>query len=487
MNIKSMLLILFLLGVAHSLTLSAREVEPNESPDTASPLINENVGQTASLYEVGDLIRRVENGVQILPSPPAFYAIQDDYDFYYFDAQIAGVVPVTFYCNAAVAAGDWQIDVIDRDGLTDQAGYGVNYTQCRDTIAGGFKFEINAIVPGRYFILVRGPLWRPAPPSESTTTRGGVEITRVDTTIASVGGDISLSDYRLKVDASYRPTPLTTVVTGQISSLLDADYYSVHADQAGRIPVAFSCNNSVNSTTPGDWIVQTYDPNRYLISSYHVNFTQCREETVGGAGAFAFDVEAAGAGDYLIEVRGPDNITGSTATGVLDVSDYQLKILDANPQTLRFDSALRIRQYTNGQIASFTDKDYYYVEAKRKSNIQMAFACNRSVGGNWTIQVYDGSYNLQSSFPVATQQCCGGVVGTACSKRKIFNFNIKAPAAGKYYVVVGGPNYTVTGGVLTPVLGSLDQTNYLIGKGAYLVRPQISDSIPTPPNTASGP
>jgi hypothetical protein len=490
MKIKSMLLILFLLGAAHSLPLQAREVEPNETPETASQLINENVGQTQSLYEVGDLIRRVDNGVPVFPSPPAFYAIQDDYDFYYFDAQIAGIIPVTFSCNAAVGDGVWQVDVIDRDGITSQSGYGIDYTQCRDTISGGFRFEINAIALGRYYILVRGPLWRPAPPTETTVTVGGVQTTRVDTTIASRGGTISLSDYRLKVDASYRPIPLTTTVTGQISSLLDADFYSVHADETGRIPIAFSCNNSINSAAPGDWIIQTYNPNRYLLSSYPVNFSQCREEAVGGAGAFLFDIVASGAGDYLIEVRGPDNITGSTASGALDNSDYQLKILDVNPQTQQFQEfqdALKIRKYVSEQISSYTNKDYFYVEAKRKSNIPMAFACNRSLGGNWTIQVYDGAFNLQSNYPVSTQQCCGGVNGNSCSKRNIFNFNVKAQAAGKYYVVVGGPNYTVTGGVLTPVSGTLDQSNYLLGKSAYLVRPQVSNSTSTPPNTASGP
>jgi hypothetical protein len=489
MNIKSILLVFILMCVCAG-HLLAREVEPNDTPEEASPLINENIGQTGSFYFVGEIIRRVDNGVQVIPpaGSSSFFDIQDDYDYYYFDAQTVGLVPITFYCNTSTI-GTWQVSVHNKDGVTTQSIYGVNYTQCRDSISGGFKFIINANTPGRYYVLIRGPL-HTENTIDTQVTVGTVTIQRTETTIATVGGDIQADDYLLKIDASYRPTPIITSATGQINSITDNDFFSVHADSAKTLSVAFSCNNSIASPQAGDWIIRTYTPNRYLISSYAINFSQCREESVGGSGAFVFDINATGAGDYLIEVRGPDISPGAIISGTIDNSDYQLSILSENPTALLFDNANRIKTIGHGQISSLRDKDYFYVDANKQKRIPMAFACNGSTNGNWILQVYDKEQHLQSTYPVSTQQCCGNISTATqeCSKRKIFNFKIDAAAAGRYYVVVSGPEYSISGGTINPINGTLDQSNYALGKSGYLFRSPVSASTTSGgSNTGSNP
>jgi hypothetical protein len=469
MNIKSILLV-FILMCACAGHLLAREVEPNDTPEEASPLINENIGQTDSFYFVGEIIRRVDNGFVVIDY------VQNDYDYYYFDAQAAGLIPVTFYCNTSTV-GVWQVSVYNKDGVTPQSGYGVDYTQCRDSISGGFKFQINATTPGRYYVLIRGPLFT-VDTTDSQVTVGTVSIQRTETKVATIGGDIQLADYLLKIDASYQPTPIISNATGQINSIADDDFFSVHADSAKTLSIAFSCNNSIASPQPGDWTIHTYTPNRYLISSYAVNFSQCREESVGGAGAFVFDINATGAGDYLIEVKGPDISPGAIISGSVDNSDYQLSILSENPTALLFNNASRIKTIGHGQISSLRDKDYFYVDASKRMRIPMAFACNASTDGNWILQVYDKEQHLQSSYPVKTQQCCGNISTATqeCSKRKIFNFKIDASSAGRYYIVVSGPEYSISGGNINAINGTLDQSNYSLGKSRYLFRPPVSSS-----------
>ncbi|MFZ4710373.1 MAG: hypothetical protein ACOYMH_11095 [Zwartia sp.] len=215
--------------------------------------------------------------------------------------------------------------------------------------------------------------------------------------------------------------PLTqgVVLTGQLSSATDQDWYAVTAASAGTITMNFATPDIVSGA---GWGYSIRDAANNTLSA-----ALCIEgESCGGRNARTLRAGIPAAGTYYLVVEMGQNkygvntasylISATTTTGVaaieMEINNSSTTATPITPGTV-----------LTGQLSSATDQDWYAVTAASAGTITMNFLTEGVPNAGWKYSIRDAANNILSAA------IC--INGASCSK-----LSAGISAAGTYYLVV---------------------------------------------------
>jgi len=312
----------FLVTLIGPVTLNAaqREWEPNNTPEEAS-------GNTFSKLDISDQIvgqlfdtdidyfyvdvypDSKQPGIPIyfgcnlsLPKPKVLERIkQDDGSYLYTWVEVDVYWKIDYYYSASGFGNDMVL----------QSSYQVSSDYCKQNAAdikGPFRFQMNTVNPGRYYVSITGN-------------------TDLDLSGKATG---PLSDYTLwavtKIipdmpepnDGKLEATRLrrNQRMTGQLASMYDQDWFYLKVGNGSprKAQARFRCEGAQDSDS---YYVSWYDPNVVQQASYKVPAINCKEQT------FNFNMRTRAVGNYYVVVTPPPGPAGTEAFGN---SDYLVKV-----------------------------------------------------------------------------------------------------------------------------------------------------------------
>lgn len=275
------------------------EMEPNDGTVEAFPMSAGNAvtGQLSSMF---------------------------DQDWFYFDNDVsvntAKKIPYSFTCPGQTGK-TFFLSAYNVNGVL-QVNYEVAAAQCSG--AGGFNFTIDAPTTARYYVDVASPTFSDA----SLFTQSDYSLvvalkgnTPDGQTVTKVRKDGELEPNEDRINAY--PIPSTGIVTAQLSTASDLDYYYIDnnlaSNPAGSVPIYFKC--TVDAASGAGFVISAFNSAGLLQNSYAVNAAQCSTGT-GGAGPYRFELLTPTTDRYYVAVAGP----GTSGAGAFSDRNYELSL-----------------------------------------------------------------------------------------------------------------------------------------------------------------
>ncbi|MFM8442261.1 MAG: hypothetical protein ACKN9W_02840 [Methylococcus sp.] len=301
------------------------EWEPNNTPEEAN-------GNTFSKLDISDQI--------------VGQLFTADIDYFYVDvypgSKQAGI-PVYFGCNLSLPkpkvlertqlpdgsyVTSWvEVDVYWKieyyysasgfgNDLVLQSSYEVSSDYCKQNAAdikGPFRFQMNTVNPGRYYVRITG--------NTDLNLSGKATGPLSDYTLWAVTRIIP--DMPEPNDGKLEATRLrrNQRMTGQLASMYDQDWFYLKVGNGSprKAQARFRCEGAQDSDI---YYVSWYDPNVVQQASYQVSAINCKEQT------FNFNMRTRAVGNYYLVITPPPGPAGTESFGN---TDYTMRV--GNVQT----------------------------------------------------------------------------------------------------------------------------------------------------------
>jgi len=195
--------------------------------------------------------------------------------------------------------------------LVLQGSYQVSSDYCKQNAAdikGPFRFQMNTVNPGRYYVSITG--------NTDLNLSGKATGPLSDYTLWAVTKIIP--DMPEPNDGKLEATRLrrNQRMTGQLASMYDQDWFYLKVSNGGprKAQARFRCEGAQDSDS---YFVSWYDPNVVQQASYKVPAINCKEQT------FNFNMRTRAVGNYYVVVTPPPGPAGTEAFGN---SDYTVRV-----------------------------------------------------------------------------------------------------------------------------------------------------------------
>ena len=301
------------------------EWEPNNTPEEAN-------GNTFSKLDISDQIV-----AQLFTA---------DIDYFYVDVYPGSkqaAIPVYFGCNLSLPkpkvlertqlpdgsyVTSWvEVDVYWKieyyysasgfgNDLVLQSSYEVSSDYCKQNAAdikGPFRFQMNTVNPGRYYVRITG--------NTDLNLSGKATGPLSDYTLWAVTRIIP--DMPEPNDGKLEATRLrrNQRMTGQLASMYDQDWFYLKVGNGSprKAQARFRCEGAKDSDI---YYVSWYDPNVVQQASYQVSAINCKEQT------FNFNMRTRAVGNYYLVITPPPGPAGTESFGN---TDYTVRV--GNVQT----------------------------------------------------------------------------------------------------------------------------------------------------------
>ena len=223
-------------------------------------------------------------------------------------------------------------------------------------------------------------------------------------TAADIGGNSISDDFILTVNDTIE---LASVLTGQLSSSSDEDWYRYDAVSAGQLETIFEVPDVGDHKA---WRVGIFDSEGVALSSYSVPSTQ---SIIAGLPS---------SGVYYLVVKSAGGFLGTPDDNYVMTSYFNQNVLEVEIESNNNSALADILSSINiGQLSSSSDEDWYRYDAVSAGQLETIFEVP-DVGKfkSWSVNILDSEGTALSSYFVSSSQSVVAIL----------------PNAGVYYLTV---------------------------------------------------
>jgi VCBS repeat-containing protein len=354
--------------------------------------------------------------------------------------QLSSSLDIDYYSIAATGAGTIAVNFVSPESGSSSHYFTVSILDSSGTVlasqesGGDLNFSTGVEAAGTYYLAVEDGYFHDT---------GEYSLTGTAATGNTSGVETETNSMRSNADAVYSGAS----ISGQLSSSLDIDYYSIAATGAGTIAVNFVSPESGSSS------------HYFTVSILDSSGTVLASQESGGDLNFSTGVEAAGT--YYLAVEdgyfhdtGEYSLTGTAATGNTSGVETETNSMRSNADAVYSGASI------SGQLSSSLDIDYYSIAATGAGTIAVNFVSPESGSSShyFTVSILD------SSGTVLASQESGGDL----------NFSTGVEAAGTYYLAVEDGYLHDTGEYQMSVSGPIASSE---NQFLQIVTPSIKSSL----------
>ena len=224
-------------------------------------------------------------------------------------------------------------------------------------------------------------------------------------TAADIAGNTISDDFILTVKDTIE---LTEMVSGQLSSSSDEDWYRYDATGAGQLDVIFEVPTVSDHKA---WRVDVLDSEGVTLSSYSVSSTQNIIAGLPSSGVYFLVVKSAGG--FLGTPTDDYTITNNFNQGLL-ITEFESN----NTSTL----ADNLVPVISGQLSNSNDEDWYRYEAASVGQLEVIFEVP-DVGKfkSWDVNISNSNGTILSSYSISNTQS----ITTALPNAGVYYLSVK--------------------------------------------------------------